>query len=50
MYNKCESCGRQITAAEDCRLTTNDGIVVHTYCRPCYERGKENIKKIKEIH
>ncbi len=50
MYNKCESCSKQITVAEDCRLTTNDGVSIHTYCRSCYNRHKETEKQIKQMH
>ncbi|MBS3098008.1 hypothetical protein J4209_04400 [Candidatus Woesearchaeota archaeon] len=42
MWNKCESCGKQIGSAEDCRLSTNDGVIIHTYCRNCYEKKKES--------
>ena len=36
MWNQCESCGKQIQTAEDCRLTTNDGETIHTYCLSCH--------------
>ena len=41
MWNKCESCGKQIEAADDCRLSTNDGVVIHTYCFDCYTKKLE---------
>jgi len=47
MWNKCESCGKQIERAEDCRLTTNDGVVVHTYCLTCYFKKKEASQMLK---
>lgn len=50
MYNQCESCNKQITSTDDCKLTTNDGVTLHTYCKVCYDRGKETEKKIKELH
>jgi len=37
MFNRCESCGKNIDSAEDCRLSTNDGKIIHTYCKLCYE-------------
>lgn len=40
MHNKCESCGKQILSAEDCRLSTNDGKMIHTYCKDCYDKKK----------
>ncbi len=27
-----------IESADDCRLTSHDGIKVHTYCRSCFDR------------
>ena len=41
MWDRCESCGRKINSAEECRLTTNDGVTIHTYCKECYEKSKQ---------
>jgi len=41
MWNKCESCNKQIDSASDCRLSTNDGVKIHTYCKECYEKGRQ---------
>ena len=35
MYDRCESCGKLIVSAEDCRLQLGNDGVVHTYCLEC---------------
>ncbi|MBD3164194.1 hypothetical protein GF323_03275 [Candidatus Woesearchaeota archaeon] len=49
MYNQCESCKKQIFRAADCRLYSNDGITIHTYCVGCYEQRKEDQPKSKVL-
>ena len=41
MWNRCESCGKNIESAEDCRLSTNDGRTIHTYCLACFSQKKK---------
>ena len=42
MYDKCESCGKWIADASDCKLFSNDGITIHTYCKKCHENRVSN--------
>ncbi len=41
MYDKCESCGKWIEDASDCKLASNDGVTIHTYCKRCYGTRSE---------
>ncbi len=43
MYDKCESCGKWIEDSNDCKLDSNDGITIKTFCKECYETRKKNI-------
>ena len=41
MYDKCESCGKWIEDANDCKLLSNDGTTIKTFCKDCYEKKSE---------
>jgi hypothetical protein len=42
MYDKCESCGKWIEDAEDCRLVSNNNQSIITYCKECYDKRQKN--------
>ena len=35
MYDRCESCGKLIVSAKDCKLQLGNDGAVHTYCLEC---------------
>ena len=43
MYDKCESCGKNIEDSDDLKLFSHDGETTHTYCDECYKNRDKKI-------